>query len=295
MLQGIHEILYFVPDRRAAAEWFSRFLDCPITTLDDSGRFFIRAGELEIWFNQADAKTPAGLGGHVAFWRVADLDEALLRAQKLGAVLYWGPLDRLDGTFMAQVLAPFGSVIGLLGPSRQKTYLQGRAPLNIQATIQHRGWLRRRITLTGDVQASISFSARRAGIGLTTPPDPTTASERGLTPPDEGVELEVNGRAVPFGNTGTGDLKQLTFLVGEGAAALPARLDVRLDGWMGSGFVRLLSLQLRVAGELLCEENDGRTAPERDPLPIPAASSSPEGVLPRPAASPPAADDLRHR
>ena len=34
----------------------------------------------------------------------------------LGAVLYRGPRDREDGTYMCQVKDPYGNLIGFVGP-----------------------------------------------------------------------------------------------------------------------------------------------------------------------------------
>ncbi|HET7090661.1 MAG TPA: VOC family protein [Anaerolineae bacterium] len=59
---------------------------------------------------------PAGAAGQVAYWHVEDFDAALERAENLGAVLYRGPLRRLDGQYMCQVKDPFGNLIGLIGP-----------------------------------------------------------------------------------------------------------------------------------------------------------------------------------
>jgi predicted enzyme related to lactoylglutathione lyase len=116
MLKRIVELMYFVPDREAAAGWYANLLDAPIVRPGAPGAFFIRAGPHQIWFHAADDKTPAGTAGQVAYWEVDDFDAALARAGGLGATLHRGPLDRRDGTFMCQVKDPFGNVIGLVGP-----------------------------------------------------------------------------------------------------------------------------------------------------------------------------------
>jgi predicted enzyme related to lactoylglutathione lyase len=115
MVKGIVEILYFVPDRRAAAEWYAQFFGVEISLLDYPDAYFFRIGGQDIWFHLADEKVPAGAAGQVAYWQVDDFGAALAKAQTLGAELYRGPLKRLDGQFMCQVKDPFGNLLGLVG------------------------------------------------------------------------------------------------------------------------------------------------------------------------------------
>jgi predicted enzyme related to lactoylglutathione lyase len=117
MFKGIVELMYFVPDRHQAAEWYARLFEAEITYLESMPEaFFIQAGPHEIWFHTADAKVAAGTAGQVAYWEVADFDAALTRAQALGGELYRGPLYRPDELYMCQVKDPFGNLIGLVGP-----------------------------------------------------------------------------------------------------------------------------------------------------------------------------------
>ncbi len=85
MFKHIAEIMYFVPNRRVAAEWYSTLFDIEITFLDNPEHFFIQVGEQEVWFHQADSKVPSGACGHVAYWQVDDFDKVLERAISLGA------------------------------------------------------------------------------------------------------------------------------------------------------------------------------------------------------------------
>ncbi len=116
MFAGISEVMYFVPDRQAAADWYSRLLDAPISFLEDPEHYYIRVGSQEVWFHQADRKSPVGTGGQIAYWQVNDFTAVLARAQQLGATLYRGPLERSDGCWMCQVKDPFGNVLGMIGP-----------------------------------------------------------------------------------------------------------------------------------------------------------------------------------
>lgn len=116
MFKHVSEIMYFVADRHAAAEWYSNLFEIEITYLGNPEHFFIQVGEQEVWFHQSDSKVASGAAGHVAYWRVIDFDRALERATLLGAQLYRGPLDRQDGTYMCQVKDLDGNLIGLIGP-----------------------------------------------------------------------------------------------------------------------------------------------------------------------------------
>ena len=124
MFQSIVELMLFVPDRRAAAKWYATLLDRPLSTGDDPDHLFIALPHQQIWFHQADAKSPSGRGGQVAYWQVEDLSAAMARADAAGAALYRGPLDREDGTHMCQFADPFGNVFGMIGPLSRKEEAQ---------------------------------------------------------------------------------------------------------------------------------------------------------------------------
>ena len=110
--------MYFVTDPREAAAWYSQLFGRPMASSDDPDDVFIHIATHEVWFHQADSKVSAGAAGQVAYWRVDDFDATLAKAQKMGAVLYRGPLDRNDGFFMCQVKDPFGNLLGLIGPRK---------------------------------------------------------------------------------------------------------------------------------------------------------------------------------
>lgn len=111
MFKGLIEILYFVPDRRAASDWYARHFGVEITQLEEAEWYFIRIGNQEVLFHVVDEKVPEGIAG-----QVDDFEAALTHAQALGGQLYRGPLNRLDGTFMCQVKDPFGNAFGMIGP-----------------------------------------------------------------------------------------------------------------------------------------------------------------------------------
>jgi predicted enzyme related to lactoylglutathione lyase len=116
MFQHVAEIMIFVRDRYAAAEWYSKLFGVEVTYLENPDHFFIKVGPQDVWFHQADSKVPSGAAGQVPYWQVADFDTVLNHATQLGAQLYRSPLDREDGTFMCQVKDLDGNLIGFFGP-----------------------------------------------------------------------------------------------------------------------------------------------------------------------------------
>lgn len=123
MITHIREIMYFVPagqgarGREFAAQWYAQFFETEVIRSAQAADFFLlRVGGIEVVFHPADDKGPCGVSGQVVYWQVDNLDAALQRALRLGAQLYRGPLDRLDGEWMCQIKDPFGNAIGLVGP-----------------------------------------------------------------------------------------------------------------------------------------------------------------------------------
>ena len=119
MFNDFIEVMYFVPDRRAATEWYARLFDVGIFQEGDvPEHYYLQVGPVQVWFSAADEKVGAGTAGHIAYWRVDDFDAARLRAESLGGVVYRGPLYRSeDGLTMCQIRDPFGNLIGFVGPS----------------------------------------------------------------------------------------------------------------------------------------------------------------------------------
>ncbi len=116
MSSGIVEIMYFVPERLEAARWYAELFQSEIEWQDEPDHFFLKVGDQEIWFHEADAKMASGAAGQVAYWRVDNFSGFFKRAERLGATLYRGPLDRQDGFHMCQLKDPFGNVFGIVGP-----------------------------------------------------------------------------------------------------------------------------------------------------------------------------------
>ena len=78
-----------------------------------AGVEFLRAAGVE--FLRADEKNQLGVNGQVAYGWVGDVDAFVARAKQYGARLYRGPIDIEEGKGMAQLLEPFGNLIGARG------------------------------------------------------------------------------------------------------------------------------------------------------------------------------------
>jgi predicted enzyme related to lactoylglutathione lyase len=113
VLRAVERVVFFVEDVDEAVAWYRQVLDGEV---DRTGLPTVVAGEVELGFHPADAKTPAGVGGAVAYCRVDSLDMALDRFTSAGATLYRGPLTIEDGRRICQVRDPFGNVLGTTGP-----------------------------------------------------------------------------------------------------------------------------------------------------------------------------------
>lgn len=113
MLLNVERIVFFVDDVEDALAWYQHVLGGDV---DRSGLPTVVVGGVQLGFHPADAKTPASVGGTVAYCAVASLDTALERFHDGGAAIYRGPLEIEDGRRICQLRDPFGNVLGLVGP-----------------------------------------------------------------------------------------------------------------------------------------------------------------------------------
>ncbi len=121
MLQGLRTVVYPVGDLHRAKEWyvsvlgFGPYFDEPFYVGFDVGGF-----ELGLQPDNADAPRHSvrdsvrdGTGG-VAYWGVADADNALGRLLELGATEHSGVQDVGEGIRLATVLDSEGNVFGII-------------------------------------------------------------------------------------------------------------------------------------------------------------------------------------
>lgn len=116
----IAAVMVHVPDVPAALEWYARAFPEAVRRQVD-GFTLLDLGGVTLELVPADAKVASGAAGSVVYWSVPDFGTRLAQWQAWGAELYRGPMDIEDGRRMAQVRDPWGNLLGLRGPHRERT------------------------------------------------------------------------------------------------------------------------------------------------------------------------------
>jgi predicted enzyme related to lactoylglutathione lyase len=110
--RGLYTAIYRVPDLAAATEWYARmfgvepYFDEPFYV-----GFEIAGYELGLQPGEAGG---AAAGSVVAYWGVADAEEAVREMAAKGAQVHEPPRDVGGGIRVAVVLDPFGNHVGIL-------------------------------------------------------------------------------------------------------------------------------------------------------------------------------------
>ena len=109
----LHGVTFFVPDIKAAADWYAEVLGS-IPTFVSPHYIEFQLSTSMLGFHPEDDKNKAGGGSQVAYWKVENLDVAVRRLDSLGAAIYRGPITDHDGSMIAQMRDPFGNILGLI-------------------------------------------------------------------------------------------------------------------------------------------------------------------------------------
>jgi predicted enzyme related to lactoylglutathione lyase len=114
-MEAVAAVMVHVADVREGLSWYQQAF--PKAARKPVGDFeLLVAGDVQIEIVWADEKVASGPAGTVVYWRVKDFDRVLEHLQRVGAVLYRGPLAIEGGLRMCQVRDPWGNCIGLRGP-----------------------------------------------------------------------------------------------------------------------------------------------------------------------------------
>jgi len=108
-------VMYIVTDPNAARQWYGHLFQTEIRFMEAFQFEYLLVGGCVMEFLEADHKNQPGTSGQVAYWLVPDFEAFLERACSLGASVYRGPINIEDGRQMAQLLDPFGNIIGVRG------------------------------------------------------------------------------------------------------------------------------------------------------------------------------------
>lgn len=113
MLQGLRTVVYYVGDVAAAREWYASALG-QRPYYDTPYYVGFEVGGYELGLHPAGDGASPGVGGHVAYWGVPDVEAALNQLVQAGAKVAHKPQDVGGGIIIASVIDPFGNELGLI-------------------------------------------------------------------------------------------------------------------------------------------------------------------------------------
>lgn len=110
-LGSVRAVMVFAANPAESAAWWGRIADAPVHT--EGGFHWLDIAGVDLGFHPEDlTKNPHG-ASTVAYWTTADLDAAIAAIVSAGGRLHRGPLAVEHGRRIAQVMDPFGAVMGL--------------------------------------------------------------------------------------------------------------------------------------------------------------------------------------
>ena len=117
-------MMIFAEDPLVAGSWWADLLECPHDRVSVDGGFVrFDVGDIEFGIHPLDAATNPVAGSPVIHLRVDDrrvqavrATTAVARAVSKSARLHRGPLAFDDSRSIAQMVDPFGNVVGFDGP-----------------------------------------------------------------------------------------------------------------------------------------------------------------------------------
>ena len=113
MVKGLGTVIYHVGDLDRAKAWYAEaFQQTPYFDEPFYVGFNIGGYELGLDPNQAIGK--AGRGGTVAYWRVANINQAVQHFVSAGATVAAAAQEVGEGIKVATVTDPFDNLIGLI-------------------------------------------------------------------------------------------------------------------------------------------------------------------------------------
>ncbi len=115
MLLGLRTAIYHTPDISEGKRWYSRVLGVP-PYFDQPFYVGFNVGGFELGLSP-DKEGPDGGPARTvvgAFWGVKDIDAVYTRLLELGAVPRTEVQDVGEGIRVADVLDPFGNVLGII-------------------------------------------------------------------------------------------------------------------------------------------------------------------------------------
>lgn len=264
LFTGLTEILYFVTEPKRSAYWLSRFFEGELCCLEEPvHRCRVRVGAQHFRFEPAST-TVTYHNHEVAFWSVDDLGAAIQRCAELDGNLIHCPSRRAEGDFTATIEGPGGVQIGLIGRVPEMVTEAPLPPVHVR--LVRSGRAHRVLSLTGEFQAEIDYSARD-----------TLSSHSGMD-----HRVRVNGRHCVSGSWQSGERCWLPVTL-PADTGRTAWLEI-LAGTNWFGRPEIAEMRLLLDHAVIYAEANGDVHVEKTGLPIPAADpAGPQDDLPRPA------------
>lgn len=110
MFQGLRTVVYGVNDIEKAKAWYSKVLGIQ-PYFDQPFYVGFEVGGFELGL---DPSSTPGTSGPIAYWGVANADEAWRRLIELGAREHSQVQDVGDGIRTGSVIDPFGNTLGII-------------------------------------------------------------------------------------------------------------------------------------------------------------------------------------
>ena len=109
-------------DVQEAIAWYREaFPTAKVVSYSSAEFSFLAIGDFAIELVYADDKVASGKAGTVLYWLVDNLDQEIVRFEKLGSIVYRGPMAIGDGLGICQVTDPYGNLIGLRGKFKRSS------------------------------------------------------------------------------------------------------------------------------------------------------------------------------
>jgi len=113
MFHGLRTVIYHVADLARARAWYAELLGVA-PYFDEPYYVGFSIGGFELGLDPDSSLVAPGAGGCVAYWGVANADEAMAQALSVGAQPR-SPVQEVGGGIrVATVADPFGNLIGLI-------------------------------------------------------------------------------------------------------------------------------------------------------------------------------------
>lgn len=111
--QGLRTVIYHAPDLEKAKAWYSKVLGIE-PYFDQPFYVGFNVAGYELGLDPDASSAPGGKGGVVAYWGVANAEEAFRRLVSLGAAERSPVQEVGEGIRVATVLDPFGNIFGII-------------------------------------------------------------------------------------------------------------------------------------------------------------------------------------